>query len=65
MTVQEIKTAVTNGKNVYWINSNYIVTKDNLNQYFIKCIDNNSLVGLTHKNGITLSEDENKFYILK
>tara|TARA_R110000868_G_scaffold308380_1_gene569889 strand:- start:159 stop:356 length:198 start_codon:yes stop_codon:yes gene_type:complete len=65
MTAQEIKTAVDNGKNVHWINSNYIVTKDNLNQYFVKCIDNNSLVGLTYKNGITLSEDENKFYILK
>jgi hypothetical protein len=55
MTLQEIKTAVDQGKTVCWINSAYNVIKDSIGQYFIICNLNDYCVGLTWDDGTTLN----------
>lgn len=63
MTVDEIKKAVDENKNVYWCGKNYKVIKDNLNRYFI-CYDEASCcVGLTWSDGMTLNGKEEEFFI--
>jgi hypothetical protein len=64
MTLQEIKQAIEDGKKVFWSNLAYEVIKDRIGQYLIKCHINNSYVGLTHADGITLSEREDGFFAL-
>lgn len=64
MTVDEIKSAVDNGKEVHWKNELYQVVKDNKNQYLIKCISNNHCIGLTWVDDVTLNGKEEDFYIV-
>lgn len=64
MNTEEIKKAVEEGKRVCWSNEGYVVVKDSLGQWFIKCIYNNNCVGLTHKDG-TLAGKEEDFFIVK
>ena len=61
MNLNEIKNAVNNGLTVHWSNDGYIVVKSN-NDYLVKCIANNSCVGLTWLDG-TFTYNENDFYI--
>lgn len=63
MTLQEIKDAVNSGKNVYWSQTNYKVVKDNLNQWFIICTNNDHAIGLTHADKITLNGEESEFFM--
>lgn len=64
MTTQEIKTAVDSGKVVNWKQPNYIVIKDTSNSdYLIKCTTNNSCIGLTWADGVTLNGNEEDFYV--
>lgn len=64
MTVEEIKTAVDNGKTVHCLNGAYEVIKDKKNQYLIKCISNGHCIGLTWTDNVTLNGQEKDFYIV-
>ncbi len=63
MNLQEIKEAVNNGKKVYWANTAYEVVHDKYDQWFIVCTLNDNAIGLTWRDGVTLSEDESEFFI--
>lgn len=64
MTLDEIKKALADGKKVYWSNTGYEVIKDSLGQYLIRFKANNYCVGLTHSDGVTLSDDESTFFVV-
>ena len=63
MKLNEIKSAVKDGKRVHWSNTSYEVVNDSLNQWFIKCNINGHCIGLTKLDGITMNENENDFFI--
>ena len=63
MTLQEIKNAVLAGKTVHWMNSGYVVYEDSEGQWFIVCTANDSAIGLTWLDGVTLNGKEEQFYI--
>jgi hypothetical protein len=63
MTLEEIKNAVDRGQIVNWQNSLYIVIKDNLGKYLIKCLQNDDCIGLTWLDGTTLNGKPEHFYI--
>jgi hypothetical protein len=63
MTLEEIKTNVNNGINVYWKNKGYKVIKDKYNQYLIVYYPNNHAIGLTWNDGITMNGNEEDFFI--
>ena len=63
MNAQEIKKAVDEGKKVYWVNELYEVIKDKFGRYLIRCSLNDSCIGLTWMDGITLNGKEDQFYI--
>lgn len=63
MNLQEIKDAVRNGKPVYWKNPAYKVIVDIYDQWMIIFKYNNSAVGLTLADGVTLSARESDFFI--
>jgi len=65
MTLQEIKDAVENGKIVCLESEIYEVRKDNLKQWHIVCTSNDSCIGLTHKDGITLNGLNKQFFVKK
>lgn len=61
MNANEIKTAIDQGKKVFWSNNTYEVIKDNKNQYLIK--NGDYCIGLTWADGTTLNGKEEDFYI--
>lgn len=63
MNLLEIKKAILEGKTVHWSNESYIVIKDDIGQYLIKCISNESCIGLTHKDEVTMNGQESEFFI--
>lgn len=63
MTLQEIKDAVLAGKTVHWKTESYEVTRDKVGQWFIRCLFNDSLTGLTWADGKTMSEKPEDFYL--
>jgi hypothetical protein len=67
MTLQEIKWAVEEGKNVYCGNKNYKVVRKQVEfdeiEFQIVCQSNGYTVGLTWKDGKTLNGQENEFFI--
>lgn len=63
MTLEEIKEAVNSGKKVNWINKAYEVIVDKRGEFMIKCTINNSCIGLTQINGVTLNGNEDEFHI--
>lgn len=64
MKLEEIKRAVDAGKKVKWANKLYDVVKGKLG-YFIVCSSNQSTIGLTHTDGVTLNGRPSEFYIAK
>ena len=64
MNIQEIKDAVDTGKTVNWSSLMYVVIKGK-SGYLIKCISNDSCVGLTNLAGDELNGDEKDFSIKK
>jgi hypothetical protein len=62
MTLQEIKDAVNQGKNVYVGNKSYMVVKDVKDQWFIKCLFNNYFIGLTWRDGETVNGKPEDFF---
>jgi len=65
MTLQEIKTAVENGKTVCWATRSYRVIKDNLGRWLILCGFNCNCTGLTWVDGVTLNGAEKDFFIVE
>ena len=63
MTLQEIKTAITQGKQVFWKTEDYKVIKDSINQYLIKCDYNNHCIGLSWKDEVTMNGKEEDFFV--
>jgi hypothetical protein len=63
MDLEQIKQAIARGDKVHWMNSAYDVIKDDIGQYLIKCNINDSCVGLTWRDGITMGESEDDFYL--
>ena len=63
MTLEEIKAAVDAGNRVHWINSGYLVTRDDLGQYLITFTRNGSVIGLTSRDGTRLNGQPDEFFI--
>ena len=63
MNLAEIKKAVDNGETVNWSNELYEVQKDKNGEYYINCTANNSAIGLTWTDEVTMNGDEKDFYI--
>jgi len=63
MTLSEIKTAIAEGKKVYWGNEGYEVILDGIGQYLIYCEDTQYCIGLTHMDGVTMNGKEEDFFI--
>ena len=63
MTLQEIKTAVKAGKTVHWVNEGYIVAVNKYDNWFITFKANQSAIGLTWRDGVTMNGKESEFYI--
>ena len=64
MELAEIKAAVMAGKTVNWKQANYIVVYANkIDEFLIRCTNNDSCIGLTHRDGLTMNGEEKDFYI--
>jgi hypothetical protein len=62
-TLDEIKNAVNEGKKVYWSSDIYEVKYDEYTEkYYVICITNDSMHGLTWNDGITLNGKMEDFY---
>ena len=61
MTLEEIKSAIENGRKVYFKNERYEVIKDSIGQYLITC-GGGSAIGLTWQDGVTMNGMERDFY---
>lgn len=55
MNAQQIRDLVDSGKIVYCDTESYVVIKDSIGQYLIKCLDNDYCIGLTHRDNTTLN----------
>ena len=65
MTLDEIKQALAEGKTVCYSNEGYQVIVDCKGQYMIRCKYNNSVIGLTWADNVTLNGTPDLFYIVK
>ena len=64
MTLEEIKSAVIAGKKVCWKSPIYeIYHSPNIDQWLIFCTANDSCIGLTHADGVTLNGKPEDFQI--
>jgi hypothetical protein len=63
MTLIEIKQAVEAGRTVHWASTGYVVIKDSIGQWLIRCLFNGSCIGLTWRDGVTLNGRESDFFI--
>lgn len=62
MTLEQIKSAVSEGKTVHWKNDAYLVTVDGIGQWFIAC-HRGSAIGLTWRDGVTLNGKPEDFFV--
>lgn len=62
MNLEEIKTAVHEGKTVCWSNPAYVV-KNYDEQWLIECLLNGHAIGLTWLDGKTMNGEEKDFFI--
>lgn len=63
MTLEEIKTAVESGKTVHWASPFYVVVKDRIGQWLIKCTANGYCIGLTHLDNVTMNGKPEQFFV--
>ena len=64
MNLEEIKAAVLAGKTVHWASRIYEVRyAPKLDEFQIVCTANDSIIGLTWKDGVTMNGKEDDFYI--
>lgn len=62
MNLEQIKSALALGKRVFWSNYAYEVIKDNVGQYLIRCTLNDSCIGLTWRDGVTMNGKPEEFF---
>ena len=63
MTLEEIKTAVKAGKTVHWASKAYNVECDKIGQWLIHCTTNDTYIGLTWRDGVTLNGRPEQFFV--
>jgi len=63
MKLKQIKKAVDQGKKVSWMSDIYQVEFWECQGYVVRCILNDSTIGLTHQDKVTLNGNESEFYI--
>jgi hypothetical protein len=63
MNLKQIKQALAAGHKVHWSNSAYDVIQDKIGQYLIRCNLNDSCIGLTWLDGVTMNGDEDEFFL--
>ena len=63
MTLIEIKQAVEAGRTVHWASTGYVVIKDSIGQWLIRCTYNGSCIGLTWRDGVTMNGRPEEFFI--
>ncbi|MBM1631330.1 hypothetical protein JQV27_00640 [Sulfitobacter mediterraneus] len=63
MTLEDIKAAMDAGNRVHWVNSGYVVTRDDLGQYLITFTRNGSAIGLTNRDSTRLNGEPDEFFI--
>jgi hypothetical protein len=64
-TLDEIKANGLAGRTVNYQSSLYVVERDSVGQWLIRCTANDDCIGLTWRNGVTLNGDPWHFYISK
>ena len=62
MTIEEIKEAISQGKEVFWTNLAYQVIQSK-DDYLIKCSLNGSCIGLTWADGVGMNGNPDEFFI--
>jgi hypothetical protein len=65
MNLEQIKHAIAQGNKVHWSNSAYDVIVDSVGQYLIKCNLNDSCIGLTWRDGVTMNGKEDDFFTME
>jgi hypothetical protein len=65
MNLEQIKQAIARGDKVHWSNSAYGVIVDSVGQYLIHCNLNDSYIGLTWRDGVTMNGKEDDFFIME
>ena len=64
MKLAEIKAAVMAGKTVHWASTAYVVIyAPKIDQFLIKCPQNENYTGLTWRDGVTMNGDPDEFFI--
>jgi hypothetical protein len=63
MTLAEIRDAVDGGRIVHWSNDAYRVIHTLNDQWLILCELNGSATGLTWRDGVTMNENADDFYV--
>ena len=64
MKLAEIKAAVLAGKTVHWASHAYVVIyAPKIDEFLIKCPQNENYIGLTHKDGVTMNGKPSQFFI--
>ena len=63
MKLEEIKSAIEQGKTVHWASELYEVIKDKNGEYLIWCKANDHCIGLTWMDNVTMNGKEKDFFI--
>lgn len=65
MNLHEIKEAVLAGKTVHWSNALYtVIYSEPIDEFLIKCSSNDTCIGLTWKDEVTMNGKEEDFYLI-
>ena len=65
LTLEQIKQAITDGKQVRWSNDGYVVYQANHGGYLMTFTPNDYTTGLTWLDGVTMNGNECDFYIVE
>jgi len=63
MSLDAIKRAVADGKKVHWKTRAYVVIEDRPGHWMVKCTLNNSCIGLTWRDGVTMNGKPEDFFV--
>ena len=64
MTLQEIQAAVMAGQTVYWASTLYVVKYASaIDEFLIYCLSNDTCIGLTWQDGVTMNGSEDQFFV--
>ena len=64
MTLQEIQAAVMAGQTVHWASTLYVVKYASaIDEFLIHCLSNDTCIGLTWQDGVTMNGSEDQFFV--